>query len=178
MSTPGIYKYLRGEKNKRNVSDSRLAKYGLTHEKFNALFDFQNGLCRICQRELDKFAIDHNHTTGLVRGLLCVPCNTGLGYFRDNPARFDNAASYLRNTDGIHGELLKLRAEVREKIKVTIEESKELERLYIREIERLKAEPINGNGLSNVVALDAACKQLGNYRDWYRYTTEEIRFSQ
>lgn len=76
--------------------------YGITAEEYKLLYEAQGGRCAICQRATGaarRLAVDHNHKTGEVRGLLCKPCNRyGLGMFaRDNPEVFDRAAEYLRN---------------------------------------------------------------------------------
>ena len=58
----------------------------------------QNNKCLICQAELDSKSrrhIDHCHTTGAVRGILCSTCNKGLGQFKDNPKLLRRAAKYL-----------------------------------------------------------------------------------
>jgi len=70
--------------------------FGLTPAEHEALIAEQGGLCAIC-RDAPVKHIDHNHETGEVRGGLCGPCNMGLGQFRDDPARLDAAARYLRN---------------------------------------------------------------------------------
>jgi hypothetical protein len=63
------------------------------------MFADQNGCCAICgvhQSEVSKrFSVDHNHSTGKVRGLLCNHCNRGLGHFRDDPMLLEFAAQYL-----------------------------------------------------------------------------------
>lgn len=51
--------------------------------------------CMICE-SVERLCIDHDHTTGEVRGILCSKCNTGLGFFRDNPQLLHKASSYLR----------------------------------------------------------------------------------
>lgn len=65
-----------------------------------ALLAKQNGRCAICgttEVEYGKaLSMDHCHTAGAVRGLLCNPCNMGLGCFRDDPERLVAAARYLR----------------------------------------------------------------------------------
>lgn len=77
-----------------------VAKYGLSEQQYEALSVAQNHSCRICARpagreRYGKLSIDHCHTTGAVRGLLCLRCNTGLGKFGDNPRQLLRAAQYL-----------------------------------------------------------------------------------
>jgi len=59
----------------------------------------QNGVCWICGGKSGKkrLAVDHDHKTGEVRGLLCKRCNRMLGYYRDNAESFARAAAYLRS---------------------------------------------------------------------------------
>lgn len=79
---------------------SILKAYGITKEQYEELYADQGGACYICQRangKTRKLAVDHDHETGYVRGLLCSVCNKMLGHARDNPAMFDIAANYLRN---------------------------------------------------------------------------------
>ena len=57
--------------------------YGLSLEDFRAMMERQNGECAMCHRKR-PLVIDHNHDTGIVRALLCVKCNTVLGYFEKN----------------------------------------------------------------------------------------------
>jgi hypothetical protein len=61
------------------------------------LLSAQDGRCAICgaERGTRRLAIDHDHTTGFIRGLLCVRCNTGLGSFRDDPELLRKAIEYL-----------------------------------------------------------------------------------
>lgn len=82
---------------------ARLAKYGLTEDKHKALVRSQNNVCAVCHQSCDindKLCIDHNHMTGIVRGLLCSRCNTGIGYFRDNAQYLMDASRYIDRTDG------------------------------------------------------------------------------
>lgn len=58
----------------------------------------QGGVCAICARSVPTLCVDHNHTTGEVRGLLCSNCNTGLGLFGDNVQHLTQAIEYLRLT--------------------------------------------------------------------------------
>ena len=75
--------------------------YGITVEQYDALLSKQDGKCAICAAKkpggrTKMFFIDHCHSTGKVRGLLCMRCNTGLGLFLDNPKFLLNAISYLK----------------------------------------------------------------------------------
>jgi hypothetical protein len=72
-----------------------LRKYGLTTQEYDALVKAQDGCCAICFTRTTRLVVDHNHETGLVRGLLCSPCNTGLGHFKDSVERLKEAINYL-----------------------------------------------------------------------------------
>ena len=74
--------------------------FGLTLDRYNELLAAQGGVCSICeepeQAERYKYlSVDHCHTTGKIRGLLCSNCNRGLGLFRENRKAFLNAAAYI-----------------------------------------------------------------------------------
>ena len=70
--------------------------YGLTPDQYQAMNSAQNGLCAICSRpEAGGLHIDHDHTTGSVRGLLCGRCNKAIGLFDDDPFRIQAAGVYL-----------------------------------------------------------------------------------
>ncbi len=84
----------------RRLAIIRKYKYGITPEQFEWLMNRQNKRCAICIEPLitsDKrrVALDHNHNTGVVRGILCYGCNWGLGHFRDDPQRIRHAIRYL-----------------------------------------------------------------------------------
>lgn len=76
---------------------ANVKRYGITTDDYARMFEGQDGACAICKRPpTDKrLAIDHCHTTGKVRGLLCGPCNVSLGQFGDNPRTLLEAAKYL-----------------------------------------------------------------------------------
>lgn len=76
--------------------------FGITLEQYDAMLAEQHGVCAICgearswnRREGDILVVDHDHTTGVVRGLLCHACNQTLGLMRDDPERLLTAAAYL-----------------------------------------------------------------------------------
>ena len=77
-----------------------LRKYGITLEKYNQMREEQKYCCGICSLTEEsvgkKLVVDHNHTTGAVRRLLCANCNVGIGFVRDSPNLLEMAASYLR----------------------------------------------------------------------------------
>lgn len=72
-----------------------LATYGLTAEIFGAMLAQQRNLCAICRKPMPRVNVDHCHDTNEVRGLLCDPCNKGIGQFRDDPHRLRAAADYV-----------------------------------------------------------------------------------
>jgi hypothetical protein len=82
-------------------SEYIVKSYGLTLDKYNQMVKVQGGGCAICGSKQAKtkrngrFCVDHNHATGEVRGLLCAPCNRGIGLLGDNPDTLKLAAEYL-----------------------------------------------------------------------------------
>jgi hypothetical protein len=70
------------------------AKYGMTLEEYDLLLAQQGGRCALCPRETNLH-IDHDHTTGRVRGILCIKCNHALGVLGDDLPGLDRATSYL-----------------------------------------------------------------------------------
>jgi hypothetical protein len=74
-------------------------RYGISPEEYNQLFEAQGGVCAICHRPCRSgraLAVDHDHHTGKVRGLLCVCCNQAIGAFGDDPEVMSRALRYLR----------------------------------------------------------------------------------
>ncbi len=72
-------------------------RYGASSEIFDALVELQDGTCGICARTTPGH-LDHDHTTGQPRGVLCFKCNGALGQFRDDVERLSSAATYLERT--------------------------------------------------------------------------------
>lgn len=84
-------------------------KYGLTVEQYQAMLDSQGGLCAICRQPEGKtsnrgepisLSVDHCHTTGRVRQLLCVMCNIVVGCSRERPEVLLAAVEYLKRHNG------------------------------------------------------------------------------
>lgn len=75
-------------------------KYGITEAWYRLLLQYQGHGCAICSKKIAKtrsgrLHIDHDHETFNVRGLLCGPCNLGLGCFQDSPFLLQMAWAYL-----------------------------------------------------------------------------------
>lgn len=75
-------------------------KYGITLDDYNVMLAEQGGVCAICGgnslQGKTRLHVDHCHTTGEVRSILCGKCNGGLGLFMDDPDLLEAAAAYLR----------------------------------------------------------------------------------
>ena len=90
------------KRNPTGVRNSMLKScYGITLLDYERMLKSQNGKCAICTKPFSKerlrnLVIDHNHTTGKIRGLLCQACNKGLGFFGDNVILLLRAIRYMR----------------------------------------------------------------------------------
>ena len=72
------------------------SKFGLSETEYLSMLDEQKGLCLVCGDSLDNLAVDHCHTTGRVRGLLCKNCNSAIGLLREDVDILENAIIYLK----------------------------------------------------------------------------------
>lgn len=97
---------LRDQSNKRRKANPEIEKhwklrtqFGISLDQYNEMLVFQKHSCALCLTHQDdlnlKLAVDHDHATGQIRGLLCGSCNTGLGLFKDSIFRLDAAIKYL-----------------------------------------------------------------------------------
>lgn len=78
-------------------AERRTSNYGLSPGAYQLLLLMQRNACAICKEIFSKTpAVDHCHKTGEVRGLLCAPCNTALGGFRDSIVFLKSAEEYLQ----------------------------------------------------------------------------------
>ena len=86
---------------------NRRVKYGITPEQYDQLHTSQKGVCAICWKPETKIshgtlcllAVDHDHATGKVRGLLCDKCNRSVGLLGDDAVVLRRAAEYLGGLD-------------------------------------------------------------------------------
>ncbi len=81
-------------------------KYNLTVKQYELMLKSQNGVCAICGQpetredqngRIKRLGVDHDHSTGDIRGLLCNKCNRMLGEFGDNSELLKKAALYLKD---------------------------------------------------------------------------------
>lgn len=89
--------------------------YGITPEEYDGMYDRQGGQCVICSKDGLRYGtgtaetryrvlcVDHDHTTGAVRGLLCSRCNRAIGLLGEDHAVLDAAIQYLKRMEEIHG---------------------------------------------------------------------------
>lgn len=84
-------------------SDALYSKYRMRHQDYLSMLNKQNGNCAICKIDHSQqvnhkhLSIDHDHTTGKVRGLLCNSCNRAIGYFKENVFALQGAIKYLES---------------------------------------------------------------------------------
>ena len=98
-------KYRNKPEVKERIRNAKLLeKYGITSQEYEDMLTAQNYRCAGCgihQLEVDiRFAVDHNHNTGKVRGLLCGSCNRALGLVKDDQKTLSNLINYLEKYDG------------------------------------------------------------------------------
>lgn len=94
-----MYKKNKVRWNKICTAKYRYRKTGFTQEDYDRAYYEQRGVCKLCGNTDPKRALsaDHNHATGVKRGLLCSACNLGLGSFKDNIELLKLAIKYLQD---------------------------------------------------------------------------------
>lgn len=94
---------------KQHKSHSLQKTYGISIDNYNEMLRAQNSVCAVCAEpstimrkdgRIHGLCVDHNHKTGMIRGLLCHTCNTLLGHIESNPKRVKLLESYLESHDG------------------------------------------------------------------------------
>jgi hypothetical protein len=82
-------------------------RYNITVEQYYTMLEQQQNKCAVCGNgQSQRLSVDHDHATGVVRALLCYPCNTILGLAKDSPERLEAGAAYLRQHLGNSSGLL------------------------------------------------------------------------
>jgi len=74
--------------------------FGLSKSQYDAILKYQGSMCKICDMHISKcgskgLAIDHDHSTGMIRGLLCVKCNSAIGLLKEDMRIMKRAIDYL-----------------------------------------------------------------------------------
>lgn len=93
-----IYDERKKQKNHNSRFNTIKRTYNLNKEEFLEKFKSQNGCCEICNKKFQKqrdIRIDHSHTTGKIRGLLCNKCNVCLGIHDENIDLLMSVINYL-----------------------------------------------------------------------------------
>jgi hypothetical protein len=88
----------------RKLKQRAAIRYGITVEEYDALFEVAGNKCGICgtphtDKPYGRLNVDHCHETGKVRGVLCSPCNTGLGNLGDDIKSVKLALAYLEKVN-------------------------------------------------------------------------------
>jgi hypothetical protein len=101
-----LERFQENQRRMRNTPEGKLRqraghlkrKFGMTIEQYDEMLKAQGGGCFICgrpPREDSSLHVDHDHSTGKVRGILCFCCNNALADFQDDPSVLRKAASYV-----------------------------------------------------------------------------------
>jgi hypothetical protein len=106
-----IFRYKKNKKiwrinNPDKVKSEKLKwRFGISLEQYKSLLLDQKNQCGICNRKFDSSnhtdskypCVDHNHTNGIIRGILCRSCNSGIGGLKDDPIFLQNALLWIQN---------------------------------------------------------------------------------
>ncbi len=78
-------------------SENLWRAFGITIAQYNEMLKEQGGRCAVCEQKPTtiRLAVDHDHITGTIRGLLCLGCNTTVGKLRDSPELVEKLRRYL-----------------------------------------------------------------------------------
>jgi len=88
------------EKVKASNRNTKLKRaYGITQEQFLEMSSKQDNKCACCGKDR-KLVVDHCHTSGNIRELLCNPCNTALGLLNEDTTIIQNLSNYIRKHNG------------------------------------------------------------------------------
>jgi hypothetical protein len=91
---------LRRKQKKRTKNNHLIKRYGITIEQYNSMLDEQESKCYICETYVENtknnyLHVDHNHTTGKVRKLLCMSCNASLGLVKESEFILKKMIEYI-----------------------------------------------------------------------------------
>lgn len=82
----------------KSVPSKLRERYNITLDEYDRMLETQGGTCAICHQAPNgrRLDVDHDHTTGKVRGLLCIYCNRAIGLLHDDPELCKTASKYLK----------------------------------------------------------------------------------
>lgn len=98
VNNPERLKVITARQTTKNVEGHLRRRYGMTLSQKQALMSDQNNQCALCFVGLEgtrKACVDHNHTTGAIRGILCINCNRSLGQLGDTYERLHHVLMYV-----------------------------------------------------------------------------------
>ena len=109
-------KYLSNPKNRKKRSKAirkcwLKAGYGISLDQYDKMFQEQNGVCAICGKKetsinqygVKRLAVDHDHKTGKIRGLLCFKCNVIIGHLGEDWVLTKKITEYIHKHNGEGG---------------------------------------------------------------------------
>ena len=102
-----LREYRASDKGRAAIRKTKLkGLYGIDETAYNEMLAKQGGVCAICGMKETvggrRLAVDHCHSTGAVRGLLCNACNIGIGKLKDSPELLTKALKYLQESNNVH----------------------------------------------------------------------------
>ncbi len=94
--------YRTTEKGKRKTRKQlwKQAGINITYEEYTKKYETVGGRCEICGDLKDNLCVDHDHRTGIIRGLLCTPCNLAIENLKESPEIMNNAITYIKKYGG------------------------------------------------------------------------------
>lgn len=99
---------IRHERGATQICRVRRKKHGIKMADYALMLEVQKNACGICQKPQSEFtralAVDHDHATGRVRGLLCANCNTAIGLLRDSREAIARAYRWVMTDEEIAAE--------------------------------------------------------------------------
>ena len=81
------------------ASHWKIQGINITFDEYADRYAAVGGKCEICGDFNESLCVDHNHSTGAIRGLLCKPCNIGISALKEQAEVLNNAISYLRRNE-------------------------------------------------------------------------------
>lgn len=99
------YSYCKPCHSKYQRIQTMKSKFGLSIQDYDAIVAHQGGACAICKRPPkdggNRLSVDHEHSSGMIRGALCWLCNKALGFIKDRPERLNAMIEYINNPPAI-----------------------------------------------------------------------------